>query len=85
MYAIRSYYAFVDFGLEISVIVARAADGALQSYVPVENRHRDHILDRTLAPAPVPPEVAGRAERLAGRLAEGLELIGLLAVGRGPT
>lgn len=72
--------AFVDFALEISVIVARAADGSSQSYVPVENRHRDHILDRTLVPARIAPDVAGRADGLARGLAEGLELVGLLAV-----
>ena len=71
---------FVDFELEISVIVARTADGATQSFVPVENRHRNHILDRTLVPAPIAPEVAARAEAIAGSLADGLELIGLLAV-----
>jgi 5-(carboxyamino)imidazole ribonucleotide synthase len=71
---------FVDFELEISVIVARAADGTQCSYVPVENRHRNHILDRTLVPAPIAPEAAARAEAIAGSLAEGLELIGLLAV-----
>lgn len=72
--------AFVDFALEISVIVARAADGAMRSYVPVENRHRNHILDRTIVPARIAPEVADRADGLARGLAEGLDLIGLLAV-----
>jgi 5-(carboxyamino)imidazole ribonucleotide synthase len=72
--------AFVDFSLEISVIVARAADGSTQSYVPVENQHRNHILDRTLVPARIAPEVADRADGLARGLAEGLDVIGLLAV-----
>ncbi|MDX1423554.1 MAG: 5-(carboxyamino)imidazole ribonucleotide synthase [Kiloniellales bacterium] len=72
--------AFVDFALEISVIVARAADGTTRSYVPVENRHRNHILDRTLVPAEIAPDVAARADAVARGLAEGLGLIGLLAV-----
>ena len=71
---------FVDFRLEISVIVARTADGAMESYIPVENEHRNHILDRTIVPARIPGEVAERADRMARDLAEGLELIGLLAV-----
>jgi 5-(carboxyamino)imidazole ribonucleotide synthase len=71
---------FVDFDLEISVIVARGFDGTCQSYVPVENQHRHHILDRTLVPARVAPEVAERAAGLARGLAEGLDLVGLLAV-----
>jgi len=71
---------FVDFALEISVIVARAADGTTRSYVPVENQHRNHILDRTIVPARIAPDVADRAEGLGRGLAEGLDLIGLLAV-----
>jgi len=35
---------FVDFSCEISVIVARAPDGAMALYPPVENRHVNHIL-----------------------------------------
>jgi 5-(carboxyamino)imidazole ribonucleotide synthase len=61
---------FVDFALEVSVIVARAADGTTQSYVPVENEHRNHILDRTLVPARIAPEVAEHADAIACRLAE---------------
>jgi 5-(carboxyamino)imidazole ribonucleotide synthase len=52
----------------------------MRSYVPVENEHRNHILDRTLVPARIGPDVAERADGLARGLAEGLDLIGLLAV-----
>ncbi|MGL1687331.1 ATP-grasp domain-containing protein, partial [Vibrio parahaemolyticus] len=31
--------AWVPFERELSVIVARGADGGIASYVPVENRH----------------------------------------------
>ena len=72
--------AYVDFRLEISVIVARGADGLCRSYVPVENLHRDHILDQTIVPARISTAVADRAEGIARRLAERLELVGLLAV-----
>lgn len=71
---------FVDFRAEISVIAARGLDGSLASYVPVENQHRDHILDQTVAPARIPVELAERAEVLARHIAEGLELVGLVAV-----
>ncbi len=74
------FESFVDFALEISVIVARAPDGATRSYPPVENRHRNHILDQTIVPAPISPAVAERAEAIATRLAERLALVGLLAV-----
>jgi len=42
---------FVDFACEISVVLARAADGSLAAYPAVENRHVNHILHTTIAPA----------------------------------
>jgi 5-(carboxyamino)imidazole ribonucleotide synthase len=42
---------FVDFTCEVSVIVARGADGHSTCYDVVENQHTDHILDVTIAPA----------------------------------
>jgi len=71
---------FVDFRLEISVIVARGADGARQTYVPVENHHKAHILDQTIVPARVSPRVADKAEGIARHLAEKIGLIGLMAI-----
>jgi len=71
---------FVDFAREISVIIARGMDGTFACYVPVENRHRQHILDTTIAPAPITPELARRAEAIAREIAERLGLVGLLAV-----
>ena len=52
------YEAWVEFALELSVVTARNPDGAVASYVPVENRHREHILDVTIAPAVIPADVA---------------------------
>jgi 5-(carboxyamino)imidazole ribonucleotide synthase len=72
--------SFVDFACEISVIVARGADGGLAVFDPVENRHRDHILDVTLAPAQVTEATAAEARDVACRLANALQLVGLLAV-----
>ena len=72
--------SLVEFVCEISVIVARGADGRWASYVPVENQHRHHILDTTIAPARIAPEIALRAEAIARHVADRLELVGLLAV-----
>jgi 5-(carboxyamino)imidazole ribonucleotide synthase len=71
---------FVDFACEISVIVARGADGATAAYPAVENRHTHHILDTTIAPARVAPEVAAEADAIARHIAERFDLVGLLAV-----
>jgi 5-(carboxyamino)imidazole ribonucleotide synthase len=71
---------FIDFACEISVVVARGLDGAMSAFDTVENSHRDHILDMTLAPARLPVQTAAAAQALAMRIAEGLGLVGLLAV-----
>lgn len=71
---------FIDFAQEISVVAARGADGALAAFDTVENRHRDHILDMTLAPARIPREADMAAQAIAARVAHALDLVGLLAV-----
>ena len=65
---------------EAPFIVARGLDGQTLSYVPVENQHKNHILDTTIAPARITPEIAMKAEAIARHIAEKLELVGLLAV-----
>ncbi len=71
---------FVDFACEISVIVARGLDGACVAFDAVENQHRHHILDLTLAPARIGAALAEEARQIAMTLATGLGLVGLLAV-----
>ncbi|MBM3523604.1 MAG: 5-(carboxyamino)imidazole ribonucleotide synthase, partial [Alphaproteobacteria bacterium] len=70
----------VDFSCEVSVIAARGHDSAIACYPVVENRHKHHILDETIAPATVPATVARTAEHIARTLAAELDVIGLLAV-----
>ncbi len=65
---------------EVSVVVARGADGAARSFPVAENRHRNGILDVTVAPARVAPALAREAERLALEVAERLGYCGVLAV-----
>jgi 5-(carboxyamino)imidazole ribonucleotide synthase len=72
--------AYVDFMCEISVIVARRADGATATYPVVENIHRNHVLSETHAPAGIDPKTAEEAEHIARTMAEKLNVIGLLAV-----
>ena len=71
---------FVDFERELSVIVARGIDGKMACFCPVENRHANHILDVTIAPAQIRPALRAEAEKIAKTLAEKMEFIGLLAV-----
>jgi 5-(carboxyamino)imidazole ribonucleotide synthase len=72
--------SFIDFRCEISVVVARGRDGALAAYPPVENRHVNHILDTTIAPARIAPETAAQATGIARHIADRLDLVGVLAV-----
>ena len=53
----------------MSVITARSPGGEVRSYVPVENRHRHHILDVTRAPAAIPTDLAAEAVAMAERIA----------------
>ena len=71
---------FVPFEKEVSVIVARGADGSIAAYPVVENTHTNHILDTTTAPAAVSKATADEATRIALKLARSLDLVGLLAV-----
>lgn len=70
----------VDFACEISVVLARGADGLVASYVPVENRHKLGILAATIAPAPIDSSLATQADTIARNIAEALDLVGVLAV-----
>ncbi|MDX1540415.1 MAG: 5-(carboxyamino)imidazole ribonucleotide synthase [Geminicoccaceae bacterium] len=70
----------IPFEREISVIVARGCGGGVASFVPVENRHENHILRQTIAPAPIGGETASAARRLAERITVALDVVGLLAV-----
>lgn len=72
--------AVVDFACELSVMVARGIDGGIAVFDTVQNIHTHHILDLTLAPAPVAPAIADAARALARRIAGGLDLVGLLGV-----
>lgn len=72
--------AFVPFDLELSVVAARGADGAFAHWGAIENRHRNHILDLSIAPARVPAAVAWEAVTLARRVLEALDVVGVLGV-----
>jgi 5-(carboxyamino)imidazole ribonucleotide synthase len=72
--------AWVPFEMELSVMVARGADGRIVTYDPAENRHRSHILDLSIVPARVSTTVADQAIAIAGRIAERLDYRGIMGV-----
>ena len=72
--------AFIDFDREISLVAARADDGAFAHYSPSENQHSRHILDISIAPARVPPEIAKEAVEMSRCVLEKLGVVGVLCV-----
>lgn len=65
---------------EVSVIIARGADGSSVAFPVCENHHRNGILAFTVMPARITAELAGRAQEYARRIAEALEYVGVLCV-----
>ena len=72
--------AFVDFELEASVVVARGLHEDVAAFDLGENEHRDHILHRTIVPARVSPQVRAEALRIARRVAEALDYVGVMGI-----
>lgn len=72
--------AWVPFVTEVSVVLARGADGATAVFPVCENVHEHHILDATIVPARIDPAVARRAEQLAADVATMLGFVGVMAV-----
>jgi 5-(carboxyamino)imidazole ribonucleotide synthase len=70
----------IDLQCEISVILARSINGALVSYPPGENQHKNGILDTTIVPARVAAAIAERATAMATQLAVAMDYCGVLAV-----
>lgn len=65
---------------EMSVIVARTGPAQSAVFPVAENEHAGGILDVSLVPARISPELTGRAQQMALQLAERLDYIGVLAV-----
>ncbi len=71
---------FVDFEREVSVVAARGVDGAFAHWGVIENMHRNHILDVSVAPAAVEPRIAADAVELAHAVLTQLDVVGVLCV-----
>jgi 5-(carboxyamino)imidazole ribonucleotide synthase len=71
---------FINLQAEISIVAARGIDGEVAAFPPFENRHRNHILDLTTAPAAIPAPVARRAAEITRTILEELQYVGVLCV-----
>ena len=65
---------------EISVLLARNAQGKVGCYSPAENEHRNGILHQSIVPARIADKVADAARQKAIDLAEAMDYVGVLAV-----
>ncbi|MFA5955300.1 5-(carboxyamino)imidazole ribonucleotide synthase [Hyphomicrobium sp.] len=72
--------SFVNFRAEVSVVAARALDGTFKAFDVTENEHRNHILHRSVAPAPLNADVAAEAVAIAEKIAEKLDYVGVFAI-----
>lgn len=72
--------AFVPFEKEVSVVLARGADGQVVAWPVAENVHKDGILHTTVMPADLPPKLAKDALAIATRTVEALGHVGVAAV-----
>ena len=72
--------AFIEFDQEISVVAARGLDGSFAHYGVISNRHANHILDVSVAPALVSERIEREAIALARDILEKLDVVGVLCV-----
>jgi 5-(carboxyamino)imidazole ribonucleotide synthase len=70
----------VRFEREVSVLVVRGQNGALEFYDPVENVHQSGILAISRVPARISQSATFEARRIAGAIAEALQHVGVLAI-----
>ena len=73
---------WVDFEKEIAVIVSRNDNGDTSAFpcVEMEFNAEANLVELLISPAQLPFEVQQRAEELAIKIAEDLQIVGLLAV-----
>lgn len=70
----------VPFQCETSAIVARDIHGKTECYDVVLNEHENHILAKTIVPAPLAPTLLTKAKNMAKKVADEVGLVGVLAL-----
>lgn len=88
--ALKAYQAFkgepavlekrLTLDCEVSVVLARDAQGQVQCFPVAENQHTRGILDVSIVPARVKAELGDEARKIAGQIAAKLGYVGVLAV-----
>jgi 5-(carboxyamino)imidazole ribonucleotide synthase len=70
----------VEFSHELSVVAARGLAGDFAHFGAIENVHRNHILDVSMAPARVPERTAAEAVEITRAIMVALDYVGVLCV-----
>ncbi len=70
----------IDFTAEASFLVARAADGRTALFPASLNNHKNGILAQSIAPAPLSDSVITAGQDAVCKLADALDVVGLLAL-----
>ncbi|WP_436410145.1 5-(carboxyamino)imidazole ribonucleotide synthase [Loigolactobacillus coryniformis] len=68
------------FTKELAIMVTRDRDQQVRTFPVVENSHHQHILHETIAPAPVSAAIKAEVVAIATKIAQGLELYGVLGI-----
>lgn len=71
---------WIEFERELSMVAARDLTGRIAHYNLIENSHANHILDVSVAPANVPPQVLAQAEAMVQTVLTELDVVGVLCV-----
>ncbi len=71
---------WIEFEREVSMVAARDVNGRIAHYNLIENAHHNHILDVSVAPANVPPQVLAQAEAMVQTVLTALDVVGVLCV-----
>lgn len=72
--------ALLPLDCEVSVVLARSNTGETECFPIAENSHRQGILDVSIVPARIPPELAADARQCALQIATALAYVGTMAV-----
>lgn len=70
----------INLKAELSVVLARGADGQSTCFPVAQNVHVNGILDTSVVPATTEQSLCDQAQALAIRFADGLDYVGVLAI-----
>ena len=71
---------FIKLKKEISIIVVRRKNGSTVCFNPSENKHLEGILRETSYPAKISKKIQSTAKRVSIKIAEALNIVGIIAV-----